>query len=94
MTEPGWFEAAWADREENVYPRLFGPESRGNFTLAHSIFLETFRQDSFDPRWLHHGVFDFGPTATRASWLYVTSGMSNAWEDDEPDPAGPSEFGC
>jgi len=89
-----WFEQAWADREENVYPRLFGPDPRGIFTLPNTIFLDTFQQPSFDPRWLHYGVFEFRPTPTRPSWLYVTSGMSNAWEDDEPDPNGPSGFGC
>jgi hypothetical protein len=89
-----WFEAAWADREQSVYPRLFGPESRGIFVLSHTIFLDTFQQSSFDPRWLHYGVFEFKPTEKRPSWLYVTSGMSNAWEDDEPHPDGPSGFGC
>ncbi len=89
-----WFEEVWADREENVFPRLFGPEPRGIFTLSNSIFLETFKQPSFDPRWLHYGVFEFRPTASRSSWLYVTSGMSNAWEDDEPRADGPSGFGC
>jgi hypothetical protein len=89
-----WFEAAWADREEGVYPRLFGPDPRGIFALSHTIFLEMFKQSSFDPRWLHYGVFEFQPTPTRPSWLYVTSGMSNAWEDDEPHPDGPSGFGC
>ena len=89
-----WFERVWADREESIFPRLFGPEPRGVFTLSPSIFLETFKQSSFDPRWLHYGVFEFRPTTTRSSWLYVTSGMSNAWEDDEPHPDGPSGFGC
>ncbi len=97
MSSPAWqewFEAAWADREESVFPQLFGPDSRGIFALSHSIFLETFKQPSFDPRWLHYGVFEFQPTTSRNSWLYVTSGMSNAWEDDEPHPDGPSGFGC
>jgi hypothetical protein len=89
-----WFEQVWADREENVFPRLFGPDLRGVFTLSPPIFLETFKQPSYDPRWLYYGVFEFRPTATRSSWLYVTSGMSNAWEDDEPRSDGPSGFGC
>jgi Suppressor of fused protein (SUFU) len=89
-----WFERAWADREESVFPRLFGPGPRGIFTLSPSIFLETFKHPSFDPRWLFYGVLEFRPTTTRSSWLYVTSGMSNAWEDDEPRADGPSGFGC
>jgi Suppressor of fused protein (SUFU) len=94
MAWQDWFEEVWADREENIFPRLFGPEPRGVFTLSPSIFLETFKQPSFDPRWLHYGVFEFRPTTSRSSWLYVTSGMSNAWEDDEPRADGPSGFGC
>src|SRR5262249_5673647 len=76
-----------------VYPRLFGPESRGIFTLTPATF-EPFKYHSLDPRWLTYGVIEFQPTATRLSWLYVTSGMSNAWEDNEPDPDGPSGLGC
>ena len=53
-----------------------------------------FKQESFDPRWLHYGVFEFAPTPTRHSWLYVTSGMSNDWEADGPDPTTPSGLGC
>ncbi|WP_435008662.1 suppressor of fused domain protein [Tundrisphaera lichenicola] len=97
MSSPSWqdwFEGAWADREENIYPERFGSDQRGIFTLSHDIFLETFQQPSFDPRWLFYGVFEYSPTATRSSWLYVTSGMSNAWEDDEPRADGPSGFGC
>ena len=89
-----WFEAAWADREERVYPHLFGPDPHGIFLLTPAIFLEVFQQPSFDPRWLHYGVFEFPPTPIRPSWLFVTSGMSNAWEDDEPNPDEPSGFGC
>ncbi len=88
-----WFEEVWKVREEIVYPQLFGSEGRGIFTLSPEIFLETFEQESFDPRWLFYGVFEFPPSRSRESWLYVTSGMSNAWEDDLPDPAGPSGMG-
>ena len=88
-----WFEEVWEYREETVYPRLFGPSGRGIFTLSPSIFADVFKQE-FDPRWLHFGVMEFPPTKERDSWLYVTSGMSNAWEDDKPNPDGPSGFGC
>lgn len=88
-----WFEEVWAYREETVYPRLFGPLGRGIFTLSPAIFNDVFKQE-FDPRWLHSGVFEFPPTKERASWLYVTSGMSNAWEDEKPNSDGPSGFGC
>ncbi len=87
-----WFERVWADREERIFPQLFGPCSRGIFTLTPATF-EPFKQPSLDPRWLTYGVIEFQPTPVRSSWLYVTSGMSNAWEDDEPNPDGPSGLG-
>ena len=88
-----WFEEVWAYREDTVYPRLFGPVGRGIFPLSHTIFTDVFKQE-FDPRWLHFGVFEIPPTKERDAWLYVTSGMSNAWEDEKPNPLGPSGFGC
>lgn len=89
-----WFEQAWAFREETVYPALFGPLGEGIFVLDGELFTKVFRQDSFDPRWLTHGVFEFSPTADRASWLYVSSGLSNAWEAERPEPNSVSGLGC
>jgi hypothetical protein len=88
-----WFEHAWTVREEEQYLRLFGPSGEGIYVLSSELFLETFKQESFDPRWLTYGVFECAPTASRQSWLYVSSGLSNAWEDDAPNPDGPSGLG-
>lgn len=93
-TDHAWFEQVWAHREEEVYPSLFGRDSKGIYTLSAEILTGTFKQESFDPRWLHYGLFQFAPTATRRSSLYVTSGMSNDWESDSPDPTGFSGLGC
>jgi hypothetical protein len=81
-----WFKPVWAYREDTLYPSLFGAESVGIFPLPAQMLTETFQQPNVDPRWLHYGVFQFAPTPTRKSWLHVTSGMSNAWEDDQPPP--------
>jgi len=78
-----------------MYPTLFGPVSRGIFPLTQQLFAERFDQSDIDPRWLFHGVFEFAPTTARPSWLYVTSGYSNPW-DQEPasyDPSGESGAG-
>lgn len=79
-------EAVWEQREAAVYPRLFGPLSRGTFVLSAELFAEVFGQSEVDPRWLHHGVLEFGPSPTRSTWVYVTSGTSNPWEQE------PSEY--
>lgn len=84
-------ESVWADREERLYPALFGRVSRGIFPIPIETFTETLEQAEVDPRWLHLGVFEFAPTSERNSWLYATSGGSTPWEA-EPDEYNPSEF--
>lgn len=87
-------EEVWRIREEEVYPRLFGPPSRGIFPLNSEVF-SRFGPQEIDPRWLTMGVFEFAPTSARQSWLYVTSGYSNPWNDDPTDynPEGESGAG-
>lgn len=84
---------AWTHREEILYPALFGRQRRGLFGLQPDMFTGTFGQADFHPNWVRGGAFEFAPTPLRASWLYVTSGMSNAWDIETPDPAGPSGLG-
>ena len=88
-------EVVWEHREEGVYPVLFGRASSGIFVLSIELFTETFRQTEVDPRWLHHGVFEYGPSMQRDTWLYVTSGTSNPWEQEpgDYDPDGYSGIG-
>ncbi len=88
-----WFENAWELREERVYPNLFGAHSGGIYTLDHEIF-GPFGKGDLDPRWLTHGVFKFPPNEKRGTWLFVTSGLSNAWHDAEPNPNDYSGLGC
>ena len=89
-----WFKRVWGHREETLYPSLFGDRRRGIFPVQAEIITDVFKQESLDPRWLHYGVFEFAPTGSRSSWLYVTSGMSNDWEAQRPDPTTPSGLGC
>ena len=81
-----WLERIWEHREEVIYPELFGSESEGIFPIP--------AEQGGDPRWSTCGVFRFAPTDTRKSWLYVSSGLSNAWFDETPDPSKTSGFGC
>jgi len=89
-----WFRAAWADREERVYSEVFGEAGTGICVLSPEIFLDVFKQETFDPRWMTIGVIELAPNAKHKSWVYVSSGLSNAWEDDLPDPTGVSGLGC
>lgn len=78
------FEEVWRIREEEIYPRLFGPKSDGIYVVNADV-LRRLKAKTVDPRWLTHGVFRFAPTATRNSWLCVTSGLSNPWETEPRD---------
>lgn len=47
---------------------------------------------SFDPLWLHNGVFAFGPTAARPYWLYAPAGLSTPWNTQTTEElAAPSD---
>lgn len=94
QTWQDWFENAWEVREENIYPSLFGDTGSGIYTLDADLFMGQFRQTSVDPRRFTYGVFESRPSARRASWLYVSSGLSNAWEADSPKPDEVSGLGC
>lgn len=80
-------------REEILYPALFGRDRRGVFSLQAGMFTEVFGQAEFDPNWTRGSACEFAPTDRRASWLYVTSGLSDAWGVREPDGNGPSGLG-
>ena len=87
-------EEVWRIRDQDVYPKLFGPVSRGIFPLTQELFSQRFGQDDVDPRWLFLGVFEFAPTHDRPSWLYVTSGNSNPWNHDPEDYRPENESGA
>ncbi len=89
-----WFENAWAVREESIYRKLFGDTGLGIYPLDAEIFTGQFHQTSVDPRWLTHGVFESRPNGNRGSWLYVSSGLSNAWDADVTKPDEISGLGC
>jgi hypothetical protein len=78
-------EEAWEEREEVVYKQIFQDIGQGIYPLDFEIFAENFNQESCDPSWMTYGVFKSPPNKTRPTWLYVSSGMSNPWESDEPE---------
>lgn len=78
-------EDAWAQREDGIYPALFGDTGEGIYPLTAELFEQQFDCLEVDARWLSHGVFRCPPSASRNTWVYVSSGMSNPWEAAEPD---------
>ncbi|SCX79411.1 Suppressor of fused protein (SUFU) [Pseudomonas flexibilis] len=78
-----FLEESWEDREEKAYREIFGDTGPGIYQLSNEIF-SRMNAKSVDPRWLTHGVFMCPPYGNRSSWAYVTSGMSNPWEAEEP----------
>lgn len=88
-----WFEETWRYRDEVVYPQILGSKTDGSIiTIPHVAFAQM-GVERVDPRWLHCGVLTFPPAAERPSFTLVTSGLSNAWDDDRPDPASVSGLG-
>jgi hypothetical protein len=85
-----WFEDIWADREEKLYPAFFGPFEQGMFPLQAATFTAIGKKDP-DPRFLFHGVMVSPPNPDRSTFLYVTTGMSNAW-GATPETANPEEY--
>jgi hypothetical protein len=85
------FEEIWRYREEEIYPKLFGVASEG---ISPVPFERLQIGKITDPRWNTCGVFRFAPTADRNSWIYVSSGLSNEWFEEELSPENVSGFGC
>lgn len=79
-----FLEESWGEREEQIYPKLFGELGPGIYPLSAEPF-NRMNATGIDPRWLTHGVFKCPPTGTRHNWANVTSGMSNPWESEKPE---------
>ena len=99
MTKPSFVSElcvqAWQQRDQILYPTLFGPPIPGLRVLPAEMFTTVFNQADYEANWTLGGVFEFGPTAQRASWLYATTGLSNAWHATvKADAATPSGLGC
>jgi len=79
-----WVDKVREYREDVLYPKLFGPRN-GDPALLTSAHLGRLGERNGCPKhWLTYGVLAFEPTASRSSWLYATSGMSDDFENDPP----------
>jgi hypothetical protein len=89
-----FLERVWAFREEEIYPEIFGEVGPGIYTLDVDTFKNVFDRDP-DPRWIFTGVFECPPSSKHSDWIYVTSGLSNPWQQTGPAvaPDEPSWLG-
>lgn len=87
------FEAIWEDREERKYRALFGNANGDSIWPLDAGAFQPFGARECDPRWFHHGVFEFEPSPQRETWAYVSSGLSNPWDDEVFCPQGDSGLG-
>jgi hypothetical protein len=87
-----WFEDAWAFREESLYPQILRRSSLGQI---YTLDAEVFERFGFttDPRWLHCGVVPFAGNEQQPMCALVSSGLSNDWNAEEPDPEAVSGLG-
>ncbi len=92
--QPGWAVRAAREREEILYPPLFGPVYGRVFPIPEDLLRTRFKQESYKPHWLQKAVLEFAPIKGRASWLYATSGLSDGLEAASSNPLTPSGLGC
>ena len=89
-----WAARAGRYREEVLYPDLFGPAYSRTFPIPENMMRGLFKQEFFQPRWLQQAVIEFAPARPRTSWLYATSGLSDAWDAESPNAMAPAGLGC
>ncbi len=90
-----WFEKIWIDREERIYPAIFGTFSKTIFPLPAQLFHQLGCENA-DPSWLTHAVLESPPQPDRPNWAYVTTALSNPWGIHPQDiqPGQYSGLGC
>jgi len=82
LVENFLLEEAWTEREDVLYPSLFS-----NMTKEICVLESPEGQD--DPLyWKCAGVFEIPPTSERNYWTYITSGMSNPFDNRPEEYSG------
>ena len=88
-----WFEETWRYRDYVLYPQQFRSNTDGLIITIPSLAFAQLGVEEIDPRWLHCGVLKFRLPGERAGVACVTSGLSNAWDDERPDAESISGLG-
>jgi hypothetical protein len=92
-TNDDWFESTWRYREKLLYPAYLACQTDGSIITIPYVAFAQMGAEQVDPRWLHCGVVTFPPAPKRVGFTWMTSGLSNAWNDDRPDPVSTSGLG-
>lgn len=74
------------ERDEAIFAAV-GTRPRGSQVATPTADLADKIVPSFDPLWLHNGVYVFAPEGLRGYWLYATAGLSTPWH--APGPIAP-----
>lgn len=81
-----WFEDIWRDREERVYPELFGALPSTVIPLrVESLRAILGAQASLREEWLHFAVVEIEPNQKHSDWIYVTTALSQPWKIEDPE---------
>ncbi len=91
-----WFDEIWREREERVYPELFGPLPGKVIPLRAEALRAILGQNAtLDAEWLHFAVIEVAPNQQHNDWLYVTSALSQPWKIDGPEKLDRNSYsGC
>lgn len=87
-----WVDKVREYRETVLYPKLFG-HLNGVSPLPSAYLGRKGEREGCPRHWLSYGILAFEPSAGRESWLYVTSGMSDDFQEDVAE-AQSSGLGC
>jgi hypothetical protein len=88
--QTAWFERVWAQREERIYPELFGPLAPEIYTIPAELFTKL-GCPNVAPAWLCHGVLISPPNQRHNYWVYLTTALSNPWGQN-PATAQPPAY--
>lgn len=96
MANPEWLQEIWRVREEEIYPRIFGPLPDQVIPMDPHNLIEILGNRPVDPRWLQFAIIEIAPTPDRLDWIYLTTAMSNPWnvkDENELDANSMSGLG-